>query len=104
MSFSDFKDVHHKACLMLMINEPGSPQMQMLPIPPGANLWLTEELGNESVTFPTVLSKVSRKLIEFKCACAIPGCTRRVQYKVQVHGVHAQKDGKRKVAPPSHRG
>lgn len=89
---SDFKDVQHKACLMLMVQEPGAELPSILPIQPGADLWLTEELGNDAKTFPMLLSKVSRRKLEFRCACRTPGCTRRVTYTVAAFGIHPQKE------------
>ena len=88
----DFADVRHKGCLLLMVQERGSDKMEILPIAPGADLWLTEELGNDAVTFPYILSKVSRKFIEFKCGCRNRGCNRTVRYAVKVHGSHPQKE------------
>ncbi len=88
----DFKDIRHKAVLLLMMQEPGAQTLTAVPIPPGADLWLTEEFGNDAVTFPLLLSKVSRKRIEFRCACRTPGCTRRVVYEAKVFGAHAKKE------------
>lgn len=70
-------------------------------LPPGANLTLVEDPSKMDKIFPMVLAKVSRKALDFVCACGQPNCNRRIRFVANVSGWHSEKQRPKMQKDPS---
>lgn len=62
-------------------------------IPRGAIIAIIEDPTRLDKVLPMVITKVTMKALDFKCACGNPDCTRKLRYRAERAGYH----------PPMHR-
>ncbi len=60
-------------------------------LPVGCTMYIIEDPTRADKTFPVVLARVNRRVIEFLCACGNPSCTRKYRFVNNVSGWHKKK-------------
>lgn len=70
-------------------------------LPRGASITLVEDPSKADKIFPMVLYKVSRKALDFVCACGQTSCNRRIRFVANVSGWHSKKQQATAFKDPS---
>jgi len=60
-------------------------------IPVGAFIYIVPEPGRPDRIIPVNLQKVTRDVLQFKCACGQRECSRILSYKLRVSGHHPEQ-------------
>lgn len=76
--------------LGVVMDEAGS----LMALPPGAQIFIIENPKDPSKIVPTILKKVSKKALIFRCACGQRGCTREYHYQLKMTGFHPHASGR----------